>query len=52
MASQAKRLYSELQLVLRSKADEWKEREAKVMQRLGKTVPIQQEAEQNPSTML
>jgi len=51
MASQAKRLYSELQLVLRSKADEWKEREAKVMQRLGKTVPIQQEAEQNPSTM-
>ena len=31
MASQAKRLYSELQLVLKSKAAEWKEREAKVV---------------------
>ena len=37
-AAQSKRLYSELQVVLRSKADEWKEREAKVMERLGKKI--------------
>jgi hypothetical protein len=30
-AARSKRLYSELQVVLRSKADEWKERQAKVM---------------------
>lgn len=35
MAAQSKRLYSELQVVLRSKAAEWAEREAKVMERLG-----------------
>ena len=35
LAAQSKRLYCELQLVLKSKAAEWKEREAKVMQRLG-----------------
>ena len=35
MAAQSKLLYSELQVVLQSKAAEWKEREDKVMQRLG-----------------
>lgn len=38
MAAQSKRLYSELQVVLRSKAVEWAEREAKVMERMGRTV--------------
>jgi len=37
MAAQSKLLYSELQVVLQSKAAEWKEREDKVMQRLGIT---------------
>lgn len=41
MAAQSRRLYSELQVVLKSKAQEWKEREARVMERLGK--PIEQE---------
>ena len=39
MAAQSKLLYSELQVVLQSKAAEWKEREDKVMQRLGITPP-------------
>lgn len=38
LAAQSKRLYSELQVVLKSKAAEWKEREARVMERLGKPV--------------
>lgn len=41
MAAQSRRLYSELQVVLKSKADEWKEREARVLERLGR--PIEQE---------
>lgn len=36
LAAQSKRLYSELQVVLKSKAAEWKEREARVMDRLGR----------------
>ena len=36
LAAQSKRLYSELQVVLKSKAAEWKEREARVMERLGR----------------
>ncbi|XP_057366332.1 vezatin-like [Daphnia carinata] len=49
LAAQSKRLYSELQVVLKSKAAEWKEREARVMERLGRAsvvepdVPEQQE---------
>ena len=39
MVAQSKRLYSELQQVLQAKAAEWKERETRVMKRLGKTVP-------------
>lgn len=38
LAAQSKRLYSELQVVLKSKAAEWKEREARVMERLGRPV--------------
>lgn len=57
LAAQSKRMYSELQVVLKSKAAEWKEREARVMERLGKTaeveedppdVPEQQEEEMIP----
>lgn len=43
LAAQSKRLYSELQVVLQSKAAEWKEREARVMERLGRTTETEDE---------
>lgn len=42
LAAQSKRLYSELQVVLKSKAAEWKEREARVMERLGRPVETEE----------
>ncbi|KAI9557723.1 hypothetical protein GHT06_017552 [Daphnia sinensis] len=41
LAAQSKRLYSELQVVLKTKAAEWKEREARVMERLGKACVVE-----------
>lgn len=48
LAAQSKRLYSELQVVLQSKAAEWREREAKVMQRLGRPMEPEEEADPPP----
>jgi hypothetical protein len=48
LAAQSKRLYSELQVVLKSKAAEWKEREARVMERLGRTAEVEEEPSDVP----